>query len=90
MYTSKPCVCRYNVHTITITNVPLTCTCVCLHRLYQKFTLETVLATSFGRCIDVQNGEAHAVFDATIEVLNFLQERNSIGIQEMFLVLCKL
>ena len=65
-------------------------TCVCFYRLYLKFTLETLLATSFGRCIDVQNGEANSVLDAAVEVIDFLKGDTSIGITEISLILCKL
>ena len=63
---------------------------VCFYRLYLKFTMETLLATAFGRYIDVQNGEANTVLDAAIEVIKFLQEHKSIGIPEISLILCKL
>ena len=52
--------------------------------------METLLATAFGRYIDVQNGEASTVLDSAIEVIKFLQEHKSIGVPEILLILCKL
>ena len=52
--------------------------------------METLLATAFGRYIDVQNGEASTVLDSATEVIKFLQEHKSIGVPEILLMLCKL
>ena len=39
-----------------------------LHRVYSNFTLETILATAFGRRIDLQRGESDQ-FSKSMELL---------------------
>ena len=54
---------RYNQTTMHLIHIT-TCHCVPACRLYRSFTLETLLATAFGRRVEVQRGEADELTNA--------------------------
>lgn len=59
-------------------------------RVYKAFTLEAILATAFGRYVDIQRGEADQLTEAARTVFSALEEGNARFSPEVLLVgLCK-
>ena len=58
---------RMHKHTHTHTNPPPIHT----HRIFGSFTMESILATAFGRKINVQRGEADELTTAAMKVFAF-------------------
>ena len=46
-----------------------------MHRLYSTFTLESIIATSFGRVIDVQRGKANELTKALSKAADMKRDR---------------
>ena len=49
-------------------HVFLICTCRINHRLFSKMTMEIILATAFGRSMDVQGGAGGKILESAYEV----------------------
>ena len=61
-----------------------------LCRVYGSFTMETLIATAFGRYVNIQRGEADQLTEAARTVIGALDEGNAKFSQELLLVgLCK-
>ena len=51
------------------------CSCIChthVCRLYSKMTMEVILATAFGRSVDVQGGGGGRIVEAACEIFSTL------------------
>ena len=48
-------------------------------RLYGRFTLETIMATAFGRSVDLQHGESDEFVKAAHELFRSDNETNSVS-----------
>ena len=57
---------------------------------YSSFTMETVLATAFGRVIDLQRGEADQLTDACATIFSGLQEGKGLSGEFIILLLSEL
>jgi len=57
---------------------------------YSSFTMETILATAFGRVIDIQRGEGDQLTNACAAAFSILHEGTKRSPEHMFLMLCKL
>ena len=84
MYTSKP----YGSSRLTFIGT-MVGSLIFLYRLYEKFSLEIIIATSLGHYIDVLNGEANPLIDAANEIFNFMRVDKVLGIPELSLIICK-
>ena len=57
-----------------VNNLRVICTCVAfvtctyMYSLYSKMTMEVILATAFGRSVDVQGGAGGRIVEAAYEV----------------------
>ena len=60
------------------------------HRTYGSFTMETIVATAFGRVIDIQRGEGDQLTQACAAIFSAFQEGTSVSLESMVLVLCEL
>ena len=47
-----------------------------VHRIFSSFTMETILATAFGRVIDVQRGESSQLTKAAADIFAGSHEQN--------------
>ena len=54
-----------------------TCTVAFVYRLYGRFTMETILATAFGRIVEVQKGDSDEVVKAARGIFQSSREKNS-------------
>ena len=52
--------------------------------------METILATAFGRVIDIQRGEGDQLTNACAAAFSILHEGTKRSPERMFLMLCKL
>jgi len=52
--------------------------------------METIVATAFGRVIDIQRGEGDQLTQACATVFSVFQEGTSVSLESMVLVLCEL
>jgi len=59
-------------------------------RTYGSFTMETIVATAFGRVIDIQRGEGDQLTQACAAIFSAFQEGTSVSLESMVLVLCEL
>ena len=62
-----------------------------IHRTYGSFTMETILATAFGRIINLQKGESDSLaeaasfmFDGALETNTFSQENVVMVLSESY------
>ena len=39
-----------------------------MYRMYNKMTMEVILATAFGRAVDVQNGKGGRILESAVKV----------------------
>ena len=60
---------------------------VCACRLYGQFTMETILATAFGRVVNIQRGEGDQLTEAAGIVFSGAQEGRGISGSYLTLVL---
>ena len=60
------------------------------HRTYGSFTLETILATAFGRAVNVQGGESDELTKATEAIFRSAEEGSSTGFVHLLLLISKL
>jgi len=51
--------------------------------------METIIATAFGQCVDIQNGEASELVDAASQLLSSTKDDESFGMLEVVLLTCK-
>lgn len=49
-------------------------------RLYGRFTMETILATAFGRTVNVQRGESDQIVEAAYYIFRLSEEGSSFSI----------
>ena len=52
--------------------------------------METIVATAFGRVIDIQRGEGDQLTQACAAIFSAFQEGTSVSLESMVLVLCEL
>lgn len=60
----------------------------CLCRIYGQFTMETILATAFGRVVNIQRGEADKLADAANVLFAGSQTGGSFAAARLSLILC--
>ena len=60
-----------------------------IFRIYGSFTMETILATAFGRVIDVQRGDSDELTMAVDSIFRGVQEGQSLDARSIILVLSK-
>lgn len=53
--------------------------CVEVHNVYGSFTMETLIATAFGRYVDLQRGEADQLTEAAAEIFRASEEQSSLS-----------
>lgn len=58
-------------------------------RVYGSFTMETLLATAFGRIVDVQRGESDELAKAAAAVFNRSQEGENTSFLRLNMLLSK-
>ena len=58
-------------------------------RVYGLFTLETLIATAFGRYVDLQRGEADQLTEAAAEFFRATLEESSFSPDALLVLLCK-
>ena len=51
--------------------------------------METILATAFGRVIDIQRGEGDQLTNACAAVFRSFQEGSSLSLESIVMVLCE-
>lgn len=56
-------------------------------RLYGLFTMETILATAFGRVINLQCGEANQLTEAAAAMFGAAQEDQSLSVDAVMVIL---
>ena len=71
----------YDYGLLQSTHVP------CLYRLYGLFTMETILATAFGRVINLQRGEANQLTQAAAAVFGGVQEDQGLPLDAITVIL---
>ena len=49
---------------------------VCMHRIFGSFTMESILATAFGRVIDIQRGQSSQLTKAAADVFSSGQDHD--------------
>ena len=59
----------------------------CLYRLYGLFTMETILATAFGRVINLQRGVANQLTQAAAAVFGGVQEDQGLPLDAITVIL---
>ena len=60
----------------------LTCT-----RTYGSFTLETILATAFGRIVKLQKGESDSLAEAAADIFADTNEKNKYSQEQVIMTL---
>ena len=66
------------------------CTLMYSFREYGCFTMETIIATAFGRYVNLQRGEADKITEDAREVLTLIQEEKALSPHAMHACLCRL
>ena len=75
------------LNSLSFTAVVLTLLMFRHFRTYSSFTMETILATAFGRVINVQRGESDELTKAVDSVFRRLQEGSSMLDVDMMILL---
>ena len=58
-------------------------------RVYSSFTMETILATAFGRVINFQKGESDSLFEAVSGLFELLNESSETSASNFIMILSK-
>ena len=58
-----------------------------MYRTYGSFTMETILATAFGRVMDIQRGESDELTSAVDSIFRGVQEGQSLNASYLITVL---
>ena len=75
----------------TFTSTPLPHVHACTsHRLYGRFTMESLVSIAFGRYVGIQNGEANQLTEAASDIFQSQQESNDYSPDQLLLLLCEL
>ena len=59
----------YSVCAYTVAN-----NIISFSRLYEAFTMETILATTFSRIVEVQRGESDELTEAAVDIFEFARK----------------
>ena len=59
-------------------------------RTYSSFTMETILATAFGRVVDIQRGESDDLTKAVDSIFRRIQEGSSFDQSVLILLMSEL
>lgn len=59
------------------------------YRTYGSFTMETIIATAFGRLVDLQKGQSDELTEAAARLFALIRERKTFNAQFLTVILSK-